>query len=126
MGQEFEVTVTIPRTYTFETGWGVWISPVWEFNEQAGEAEGVADIDAGVVRIDQAAVEIIGGAPSVAIGDRMYWPIENFEAEVRMANGDQHDLRSRFFETEDEAREHLAYTLAKWANPQPWESFILL
>lgn len=126
MGHEFEVTVTIPRTYTFETGWGVWLSPVYEWNDDTNSGEGICDVDGGVVRIDPAAVQIVGGIPCLAIGDRMFWPVENFEHIDDHANDDEHDLRSRFFETEDEARDHLAYTLTRFANPSPWESFIKL
>lgn len=124
MGETF--TVTIPRTYTFETGWGVWLSAVYDFDEETNTEGGIADVDGGVVRIEASAVEIIGGAPCVLIGSRMYWPVQNFERIEDQANGDEHDLRSRFFETEDQARDHLSYTLKRWANPSPWESFVRL
>lgn len=37
---------------------------------------------------------------------------------------DTHDFRTRIFNTKKEALEHLEYTLNRFKNPQPWESFI--
>lgn len=119
-------TVTVPRTYTFETGWGVWFLAVYDYDEETDTEGGITDVDGGVVRIEASAVQIIGGSPCVLIGRRMYVPVENFERIEDETNGDTHDLRSRFFESEDDAREHLDYTLKRWANPQPWESFVRL
>jgi hypothetical protein len=37
---------------------------------------------------------------------------------------DTHDLRPRLFKTKQEAKAHLEYTLKRFKNPQPWESFV--
>lgn len=41
-----------------------------------------------------------------------------------LTEDDTHDFRSRLFDTQEEAEEHLAHTLRRWAHPSPWESFV--
>lgn len=41
-----------------------------------------------------------------------------------LVDGDTHDLRDRWFPTEDEAKEHLEYTLDRWHHPAIWECFV--
>jgi len=37
---------------------------------------------------------------------------------------DTHDFRPRLFKTKQEALDHIEYTVKRWKNPQPWESFV--
>lgn len=37
---------------------------------------------------------------------------------------DSHDLRPRLFATKEEADAHVAYTVERFNNPQPWEIFV--
>jgi hypothetical protein len=39
---------------------------------------------------------------------------------------DTHDLRTRIFVSESDAREHLEYVLNRFRKPQAWESFVRL
>ena len=39
---------------------------------------------------------------------------------------DTHDSRDRIFKTKAEAKAHLEYTLKRFKNPSPWESFVKL
>lgn len=119
-------TVTVPRDYVFTEGFGVVVTPIFE--EDTGMyGERISDIDVEVVAIREADVKIIGGVPCLPIpGWAHYVPVENFEEVPDLTEDDTHDLRSRWFETEDEANEHAEYTRNRWANPQAWESFVKL
>lgn len=119
MGKQF--TVTVPRDYTFEEGWGVHIISIWAGDD---EPERIVEIEVSVVAITEAGVRIVGGAPCVQVEDNLYCPIENFQREVSETYDDTHDLRSRWFATEDEARVHARYTRSRWENPAVWESFV--
>ena len=104
-------------------GWGVSITPVWDEDE-----ESVHDIDVNVVEIRQDAVRIIGAVPCVVIDEafRTYVPVENFRKVPDLSVDDTHDLRTRWFATEREAREHAASVEDRWRNPEPWCAFVAL
>lgn len=46
------------------------------------------------------------------------------ESNTNYRYDDTHDLRSRLFKTKHEAVAHMEYTLSRFKNPQPWESFV--
>lgn len=122
-----EFTVTVPRNFTFREGWGVLIDPVFEGDTEF-ENDKVADIDVGIVPIREDLVEIIGNTPCMPVPevDKHFVPIENFQDVSDLWQGDTHDLRTRWFATEGEAKSHVVRTMARWNNPEPWESFICL
>lgn len=93
---------------------------------RAGEDdERVADVDAGIVRITSDTITFRGGALCVNAEDvDICFPVENFRELEDLWEDDTHDLRDRWFATEQEARDHLEYTLDRWRRPEPWESFV--
>lgn len=120
-----EFSVTTQRTQTFRAGWGVSVVAVWSGDEDEGP-ERVADIDVSVVEIREDAVQIIGGAPCIQIAANMYVPIENFRELPELSEDDTHDLRDRWFATEQEARAHAANVQRTWDHPPVWVSFVRL
>jgi hypothetical protein len=128
MGRKFEITV--PRTYEFREGYGVHIDVIFEDDDEHYYGERIHDIEVTALPIREADVSIVGGVPCVPVPDygSMFVPVENFQIMFAgdLANDDTHDLRDRWFETVGEAEAHAEYTRNRWANPQPWESFVKL
>lgn len=122
MPDHFKVAVT--REYTFATGYGVSITPVWSGEDET--CEHVADIDVQVVAINSGQVQVIGGVPCVPLGGDMFVPIENFERVEDLAYDDTHDLRDRWFPSLDAAEAHARGVRDAWEHPLPWVSFIAL
>lgn len=121
-----EFTIMVPRT--FKEGWGVVVTPIYDWDEETDQLKGISSIDVDVVRIDENTVEVLDGTPVVAIPDvyAAYMPVENFLDEPDLTVGDTHDLRTRWFPTEQAARDHAQYTRKRWDHPQIWESFVRL
>lgn len=118
----FDVTTT--RTRTFTQGWGVHVIPIWDTDDDGNDTGRISAIEVGVARIAADTVEIVGGVPCVLDSSGINVPVENFATLNDLSVGDTHDLRTRFFETESEAREHAEWTQNRWDNPSPWESFV--
>lgn len=117
-------TVQLTRTETYEEGFGVHVSPIWGGEDE--EVDRVVDIDVSVVPIREDLVSIVGGVACVQVYERAYSPVENFLHAEDLTQDDTHDLRSRWFATEQEAKDHAEYTLSRWAHPEPWCSFVQL
>lgn len=120
-----EFTVSITRDYTFREGWGVYVEPLWAIDEDDNES--IAEITVEVLPIRESDVVVVGGAACLRLGQDAYVPVDNFErlgGPGEVEYGDTHDLRSRYFETEQEARDHAEFTEQRFRHPQPWESFI--
>jgi hypothetical protein len=117
-----QFTLTTKHEHTFTEGWGVSVDPVYSGEED----DSVADIDVTVVAIDRADAVLVGDVWCVAIAPRVYVPIDDFQHVDDLTVGDTHDLRTRWFATEEEAREHADGVEATWRNPSPWESFVTL
>jgi hypothetical protein len=114
-----EFTVNVPRTY--RTGWGVAVLEIWSGEDE--QPERITAIEVEVVRIGISNVRIIGGAPCVSGGPDIWHPVDNFRDLPDLTTGDSHDLRDRWFATEQEAREHAARVRHEWDNPLPWQPF---
>jgi hypothetical protein len=119
-----QFVVNVPRTY--RAGWGVAVNEVWSGDDDP--TEHIEAIDVEVVRIDADAARIIGGVPCVQTADEVeqyaiWHPIENFRDLPDLTGDDSHDLRDRWFATEQEAREHAARVRREWDNPLPWQPF---
>jgi len=112
------ITRQVCRDVSYETGWGVACLIIWDDEDR------VSDVEIVVVEIAPATEKVLGGVLCVSIGPDMNIPIQNFEHVEDLATDDTHDLRDRWFATEDEAREHARYTVDRWANPEPWCSFV--
>ncbi len=121
-----QFTLTGPPTaQTFTEGWGVFVDPIFANEEYYSEGT-IEDIEVSVVEINEAtSSDFIGGVFCVSV-DGMYVPIENFAKAEHLANDDHHDLRTRWFATEEEAREHANWVEQRWLNPEPWTSFVQL
>jgi hypothetical protein len=120
-------TLTKEVTETFSEGWGVAVEPLYEIDEEeVNWDERICDVVATVVRIDKDAAELIGGVWCVSDEVGHWFPIENFEERDDLTQDDTHDFRDRWFATEDAAREHATYTVNRFQNPSPWESFVRL
>lgn len=126
MGKTFTVHHT--RDIEVEEGWGVHVTPIFEHEDDEPEYGRVSKIIVEVVRI--AADEIVytyGGMPCVRTnegGTPLHVPVENFAHVDDITHDDTHDLRTRWFATEDAARGHARHTEERFANPSPWESFV--
>jgi hypothetical protein len=117
-------TITTSTTRTYKEGWGVACVPIYNGEEYD---DSIADIEVLIVRIAESAVREIGGTPCVRPdGESMWFPVVNFQELEELWEDDTHDLRDRWFATEEEARGHADYTLKRWRNPEPWESFVRL
>ncbi len=111
------------RNIKVEEGWGVDVTPI--FSDEQDDSH-VADIDVTVVQITKDNLEKIGGVWCVKLGENYHVPVESFKHLDKLWQDDTHDLRTRWFATEQEARDHAEYTLSRWKNPNPWESFVCL
>lgn len=60
----------------------------------------------------------------VRVTPSYYVPFECFRPLPDITYGDTHDLRTRRFETEQEARDHAEAVERRWRHPAPWESFV--
>ena len=124
MNKEF--TVVHRRQITVREGWGVEIVPLW--GEREDGSEYVSEIETDVVRVapDTIVYSSSDGVPCVQTASNFFVPVENFKDLPDLDTDDTHDLRTRWFATEYEARDHAEYTKSRFANPQPWESFVKL
>lgn len=121
MVKDGTITITVTRDIEVKEGWGVYFIPVWTGEED----ERIVDVDAGIVRIAPDTITLRGGVLCVKAEDGdIYFPVENFRELKDLWEDDTHDLRDRWFATEQEAQEHLEYSLNRWRHPQPWESFV--
>lgn len=115
-------TVKVP--VEIEEGYGVWFIPVYG-GEEGPEA--IVDVDGGLVRIAPDTVKVSGEALVVSPENTTMigFPVSEFQRREDLRSPDDtHDLRSRFFETREEAEEHLRYTMERWENPEPWCVFV--
>jgi hypothetical protein len=119
-----EHTYSIERKY--REGWGVEIVAIWAGESDEPECDRISDIDVIVVRIHPDNGRTVGGVYCMAAGDNFYVPVENFRQLDDLSQDDTHDLRTRWFATEEGARAHAKFTEERWANPSPWESFVTL
>lgn len=103
-------------------GYGVYFIPIWDGDDD----NRIADVVGGIVRIAPDTITIVAGEPCVEAEDNFYIPATEFRELEDLPYDDTHDLRGRWFASEEEAREHLEYTLRRFRNPLPWESFVEL
>ena len=131
---------TCIRSYEIPRGFMVCFLPIWgPSGDQRREAErqGV-DVDAlysefGVlVSVDPYILEVnpqtvtdIDGQPFVRCGSFIQPAIPEVPPDEldRIEPGEDHDLRSRTFETRKEAEIFHDYTVNRWKHPEPRESF---
>ena len=116
MSKTFEVEMP-PKS--FNEGWGVYFDAIWD-----EDSDKVSEIIGGIVRIDKDHVEMFGSIPCVLDENGTGRPIENFKELEPLGVDDTHDFRDRFFEFEEDAKEHLKDTMDRWKHPQVWESFV--
>ena len=118
-----EFKITIPHTYTFKEGWGVFVEP-----EYSGEDDRlgprVTDIHVEVVRIDKEHVEVIGGLPCVWTSLDIGVPVKSFLDVLDLTEDDTHDLRCRYFATKSAAEEGATTVKDLWEHPNPWTAFV--
>jgi hypothetical protein len=115
-------TLTKEVTETFDEGWGVDVVPIWDWDID----EKISEIHVSVAEIKADFAKLIGGQWCVSFDGKSLWvPIANFEHVDDLRSDDTHDLRSRWFETEAEARAHAGWVEKVWANPEPWRSFVM-
>lgn len=115
------VTDEIPIGYyhvAFEAIWG-WSCVDEPHNscEQAGCIEGepnhIAEVDSEVTKVTKENYTTLAGIEGMTL-----------ETNTGDKYDDTHDLRPRLFKTKAEAEKHRKYTLNRFKNPQPWESFV--
>ena len=116
--KEFQIEVR--KVVTLKEGYGTYFIPIWSSEDE----DRIADVAGGVVRIAPDTVTVIGGEACVKAEDDLYIPVTEFRELEDLPYDDTHDLRNRWFASEEEAREHLEYTLSRFQNPLPWESFV--
>lgn len=104
---------------SFKEGWGVSVTVI-------GDEDQITDISVSVVEITALNAVVVGNILCVKNEDNHAIPIENFDADVPETPNDTHDLRSRWFATQEEAETYARFTANRWRNPQPWESFVRL
>jgi hypothetical protein len=109
---------------TYRDGWGVYIEPIWGGDDD-DPCESISDVEIEVIRLAPVneAPEMPGYAKlwgNFYVGMAMFKPLEDLWQD------DTHDLRSRWFESRQEAIDHAEYTRRRWENPSPWESFVKL
>lgn len=90
--------------------WLVTFDAIWDIDEETGR-EWIAEVEGDAVKVT---------------ADRLDTDGMSLETNTSDQYDDTHDFRPRLFRTAREAREHLAYTLNRFKNPQPWESFVKL
>jgi hypothetical protein len=118
MSDTFTITHTI--THTFRAGWGVDVLPIFD-----DETDAVTEIEVSVVRIAEDTVVMHGDVPCVR-GEGYDIPVSNFDDTGDLWADDTHDLRTRWFATEAEARAHARSVQATWDSPAPWVSFVAM
>lgn len=118
----FELTAT--RSIVVKEGWGVSVIPIWD-NDEGEQIDRIVEIIVNVVKISRETVTEFAGAWCVMDGIT-YVPVENFKELSDLTTDDTHDLRTRWFATEQEARAHAKSVEDRWNHPQPWESFVCL
>lgn len=118
---------TLPsgKPQTFAEGWGVFVLPMFANGEYYSE-DTIEEIEVSVVEINEANASNYVSTNFCVSVDGMYVPVENFAQVNDLNNDDHHDLRTRWFATEEEAREHARWVEQRWNNPEPWASFIQL
>ena len=97
-------TYEVQESRTLYAGWAADVLLVWESEDD----ERIADVEIDVYEVGPGRVSYLPHASQV----KELW------------EDDTHDLRSRIFDTEAEAREWADYTLDRFHNPQPWEAFV--
>jgi hypothetical protein len=97
--------------------------PIW-----SDEDEAIADVEAVVYHVTPEAVETIDGDVYVKVGPDTYLPavVPHDEELGTLWEGDTHDLRSRLFDTEQEARARAEEVTYGFHHPEPWQSFVKL
>lgn len=129
-----EFTVRKYRDFTVKEGWGVNIDPIWDekavLNPETGEVDAseefVSDLVITVTEIRESLVIDLQGTPVIKIGNDQYVSVEDFKDFADIEYDDTHDLRDRWFPTKEAAQAHADYTLNRFRNPQPWESFVMM
>lgn len=123
-----EFAVTSSRQIKLEEGWGVIWMPVWEGGEDMPSR--IAEIYPYYGRIYPDTIEYRGGVPGIMCtsptdeADQIFVPADSFEKVGDLTEDDTHDFRSRWFATEEEAKDHITFTLNRFNHPSPWESFV--
>lgn len=80
------------------------------------EPNRISEIDPVIIRVTEKNYDTF----SVDVRDRDVTWNDDY------VSGDTHDIRPRLFATLKQAKDHASYTLERWKNPQPWESFVKL
>ncbi len=119
-------TVSIPKTIT--PGWGVWVDVIWDGDDE--EMVSVSDCEVIVMEISKQTVFVDNGIVWVELNrgecDSLRFPVDRFARVDDLHQDDTHDLRCRWFETEQQAIDHAQSVQQTWANPNPWTSFVAL
>lgn len=120
-------TITFPlsSTQTVRVGWGVHVTPIWDVDEET-DREWVSEIEVDVVKIDESTLLVHLGAVCARTEDGYVVPADLFEDVPDLRYDDHHDLRSRWFATEEQARAHAQSVQSEWDSPAPWVSFVQL
>jgi len=106
----------------------VTFEPVWNNHCNPGEHEDCLDhgcFDNGQDYISEVDPSITKVTEKNYLGLDVIGKDENLNVKGLFGD-DTHDLRPRLFKTLKEAKEHEKYTLDRFKNPQPWESFVKL
>jgi hypothetical protein len=122
-------TITIPRTYTYQGGWGVFVNCVYDYEDENGnelspDTARITDIDVEVVQISEGRVAVVGGAACVFGPSEVGVPVDSFLDVPDLTEDDTHDLRSRYFPTRDAAEEWAGHVRQLWKHPNPWTAFV--
>jgi hypothetical protein len=125
----FELIAT--RKIVVKEGWGVDVTPIYA-DEDGDYDEKIVDINVSICHIVQENVKEVGGAWCLGTQtlagkwSGFYVPVENFQFVPDLNEDDTHDLRTRWFATEDDARAHAETVKSRWEHPEVWESFVCL
>jgi len=94
--------------------WLVSFDRIWDINEETGH-ERISDIEP--MELKRVTSKSYLSLCEDVVNKDINWNTDH-------VNDDTHDFRPRLFKTKKEALEHIKYTVNRFKNPQPWESFI--
>lgn len=106
----------VEKVITFNIPVGCWLvsfMPVhYGDNDEGKDPDGIVEVDAEVRQLTEE--------------DTAYHNRNVDDNACQVQYSDTHDFRERLFTKESDAREHAEWTVSRFKNPQPWESFIQL
>ena len=121
-GEPDTFEIRYDKLIKIEEGWGVLFDPTYS---ESDENDRVVDITPYLFEINRNTVKIYGNVPCVeSVKGISIAPVDLFKNLKDLDVDDTHDFRPRWFKNKADAVDYITYTVNRWNNPEPWESFV--